>query len=484
MARYSEPRPVPLYGGAYKSSSVIADAQRCVNLYMERAQSQQAPAPATHYLTPGLLALGAPDIPAGYRCLYRATNNELFAVVGKNVYYVSVTYQFTLLGTITDRLTNVAMADNGTDIMLVDGSSDGWTINLATHVLTQITDPAFYGSVNVDYLDGFFVLNKPGTRIFYISLFNDIAFDALDVVERTGGSDPIAAIWVISREAWIIGTQTTEIWYNAGDANFALAPVQGAFVDLGTIAPRSVARLGDKLFWLQQDKNGFGTIAMSEGYGAKKISTFGIDDEIQGYDLVSDAVGFCYQIKGHAFYQLTFPNEDVTWVYDLAMDEWHERASIDGNGVLHRHRASCGVYAYGKNIVGDFQNGILFSQEKDTYTDNGVPIVRLRSWPHFTKNGIMVEYQEFALDMAVGTQPSSIGGVDSEGPLISLRWSDTKGKSYGNAVTQGFGGAGEYGLQVNWNNLGQARDRVFELSWSGNHSAVLNQAYITAVPVE
>lgn len=476
--------PVPLYGGAYKSSSVIADAQECINLYIERASSQQAPAPATHYPTPGLSEIGTVPATAAVRCQYRATNGELFCVIGKNVYFVDVTFAYTFLGEINDLITLAAMSDNGTDIMIVDGSTDGWTINLATHAFAQIVDPAFYGSVNIDYIDGFFILNQPGTRNFYLSLFNSTSFDPLDIVTKTGGSDPIQAVWVVHREAWIIGTQTTEVWYNAGDANFALAPVQGAFLDHGTLAPRSVARLGEKLFWLHQDKSGYGTVAMSEGYGVKKISTFAIDSKIQKYLIVSDAIGFCYQIEGHAFYQLTFPNADVTWVYDLAMDEWHRRVSIDGNGVFHRHRAACGVFAYGKNIVGDFQNGKLYQQDKDAYTDDGVPIVRLRSWPHLIKNGMMVEYNSFALDMEVGTLPSSEDAVDSDGPLISLRWSDTKGKTYGNAVTQGMGGAGQYDRQISWNNLGQARDRIFEVSWSAPTSCVLNQAYVSADPIE
>ena len=44
---------VPLVGGAYQARSIIANAQRCVNLYPEENQSD-APFPTTHYQTPGL----------------------------------------------------------------------------------------------------------------------------------------------------------------------------------------------------------------------------------------------------------------------------------------------------------------------------------------------------------------------------------------------------------------------------------------------
>lgn len=50
---------IPLMGGSYEARSIIADAQRCVNLYPE-PNPQDAEAPLTHYPTPGLtvLALG------------------------------------------------------------------------------------------------------------------------------------------------------------------------------------------------------------------------------------------------------------------------------------------------------------------------------------------------------------------------------------------------------------------------------------------
>lgn len=45
----------PLVGGAYQAKSIIANAQRCVNLYPEaNLPSSQAPVPVTHYPTPGL----------------------------------------------------------------------------------------------------------------------------------------------------------------------------------------------------------------------------------------------------------------------------------------------------------------------------------------------------------------------------------------------------------------------------------------------
>jgi hypothetical protein len=44
------------------------------------------------------------------------------------------------------------------------------------------------------------------------------------------------------REAWLIGTQTTEVWYNAGNAQFSFAELPGVFIEHGCVAPYSIAR--------------------------------------------------------------------------------------------------------------------------------------------------------------------------------------------------------------------------------------------------
>src|SRR5258708_18162862 len=48
-----------LVGPAYRSASVSADAQMCMNLYMENVESGVGKSQAVLYRTPGLLALYA-----------------------------------------------------------------------------------------------------------------------------------------------------------------------------------------------------------------------------------------------------------------------------------------------------------------------------------------------------------------------------------------------------------------------------------------
>jgi hypothetical protein len=68
--------------------------------------------------------------------------------------------------------------------------------------------------------------------------------------------------------------------------------------------------------------------------------------------------------------------------------------------------------------------------------------------------------------------------------LISLRWSDDRGHSWGNPVAQAIGQAGEYLTSLQWQRLAYARDRVFELSWSVPMHTTLQGAWIDVTPAQ
>ena len=152
---------VDLKGGSYKAKSIIAGAQRVVNLYPERNEPG-APAPYTYYDRPGLRRVL--NHGAASRCLYRATNGELFEVVGTEVYFVSSLFTATFLGFVAAGTTNCSMSDNGTVILLVDGTAAGYTINLATHAYAAIADAAFYGSTRSEYMDSCLLYTSPSPR--------------------------------------------------------------------------------------------------------------------------------------------------------------------------------------------------------------------------------------------------------------------------------------------------------------------------------
>src|SRR5262249_48616179 len=93
-----------------------------------------------------------------------------------------------------------------------------------------------------------------------------------------------------------------------------------------------------------------------------------------------------------------------------------------------------------KNLCGDFQNGNLYELSFDEYTDNGMPIVRRRGFPHIIKNGKLNVFNKFSADFECGagisgstTQPTpfTVGAATYDADKLYLRWSDTRGGSWG-----------------------------------------------------
>jgi hypothetical protein len=245
-----------------------------------------------------------------------------------------------------------------------------------------------------------------------------------------------------------------------------LIPIQGAFNEIGCIAPYSVAKLDNSLFWLGNDPRGFGVIYRSNGYAAQRVSTHAIEYAIQSYTDISDAVAYTYQQEGHAFYVISFPTGNATWVYDVATGAWHERAYLT-NGEFTRHRSNCQCNFQSTTLVGDYANGNIYKFDLDVYADDNATQKWLRSWralPSGQNNLKRTAQHSLQLE-----SESGVGLIVGQGndPQAMLRWSDDGGHTWSNEHWKSMGAIGQYGYRTIWRRLGMTqklRDRVYEVS--------------------
>lgn len=410
--------------GAYQSRSVIAANQRCVNLYAE-----QNPADSEFPLRTSrrLGFCGAPSRRrVGSAGLYAASNGELYAVVSSKLYSIDVNWTFTERGALMTSIGPVSMRDNSISLVVVDGSKYGYQVDLSNHAFSQINDVAFYGSNRVALIDDFMLFNQPNTRQFYASGALAVQFDPLDIAAKNGASDKTVAVEVANRTIWVFGEKTTEVWYNTGASDFAFARYPGTFIEYGCKSPASIAAADTSVYWLGAGEKGEGVVFRSDQMSALMISTPALTDELRTYPRLDDAIGYTHQADGHIFYVLTFPSADKTWCYDLSTKQWHEWLWMDDHGDLHRHRGACFTQWRGMQLVGDWENGNLYELSLDTFDDDGQERLHIRSWPNTSNDGDLITYDRFIVDMEVG----QAGSNDAE-PQIRLRWSDTRGRTWG-----------------------------------------------------
>lgn len=462
--------------GAYQARSTVAANQRCVNLYAEQNPADSE-FPVTHYATPGLIRRAVAPL-TGFRGLYTASNGELYAIVAQKLYTVETDWTFTERGTLSTSSGPVSMRDNSLTLVIVDGSTTGYQVDLSSHSFSAITEEAFYGSNRVALIDDFMLFNQPGTRQFYASGALAVTFDPLDIAAKNGSSDKTVAVEVTNRTIWVFGEQTTEVWYNAGASDFAFARYPGTFIEFGCGAAASIASVDTSVYWLGGGESGEAIVFRSDQMSALMISTPALTDELRTYPRLDDAIGYTHQADGHMFYVLTFPTADKTWCYDLSTKQWHERLWMDDAGKLHRHRGACFALWRGKQLVGDWENGNLYEMSLDAFDDAGDERLHLRSWPNTSNDGDRISYDRFIVDMEVGQ-----AGANDPEPQVRLRWSDTRGQTWGTPLSRGLGARGEFGRRAQFNRLGTDRGmgRIFEVSWSTKVKTALNGAYIKAV---
>jgi hypothetical protein len=491
----------PILGSSYVARSVNAADNRMVNLFPEVLPEGGQTAGFLNR-APGLRLLTTVGT-GPIRALWTHQTNgaDAYVVSGNQVYklYNGDAYTAVLLGTITSNSGPVSIADNGTQLFFAC-NPDGFIYNESTDEFKQISDPDFPGAVTVGYLDGYFVFNEPNSqKVWVTELLDGTSIDPLGFASAEGSPDGLVSVNVNQREAWLFGTDTIEVWYDAGTVPFPLTRIQGAFNEVGCMAPFSVAKLDNTLFWLGTDARGYGVVYKAQGYTGRRVSTHAVEYAIQNYGNISDAIAYSYQQEGHAFYVITFPSADRTWVYDAATTAWHERAGLN-NGEFVRHRSNCQMNYLNQTIVGDYENGNLYAFDLDVYKDNTTTQKWLRAWRALapstnTLNRSAQHSLQLIAETGVGLQgrqakpPHSfvspwiiidsfeiqdqvtiLAAVDNYvEPQAMLRWSDDGGHTWSNEHWTSMGTIGSHGTRTIWRRLGMTlklRDRVYEVSGS------------------
>jgi hypothetical protein len=405
----------------------------------------------------------------------------LYAVAGDSIYKIIETvggYTYSLIGS-ADLTLNVTIAANNAGQLCFNSSytQKAYVLDTNTDTLTQITDPAFYGSPRVDYLDGYGVFVRPNSQQFYISAYNNFSvFDGLEFA--TNGSDPDNLVTVIvdHRELVLFGRKTMTFWFANDSANtvdFSLSRRDGADSEVGCAAALSVAKLDNTVFFLGRNAYGHGLVYRLNQYVPQIVSNRGIEQMINTFARIDDAIAYAYQKNGHSFYVLTFPTANKTLVYDASIQDPDMAWSVRETYNLGRDRATCHTFAFNKHLVGDYSSGKIFELDENTHLDGGLPIVWSRTSAHIVSDYKRIRHKEVVLNFQTG-----VGLENGDNPLIYLTYSDDGGHSFITPRESSLGVIGQRKNRVMFSRLGQSRDRVYKVFGSAPVKTVFISGFI------
>lgn len=159
-------------------------------------------------------------------------------------------------------------------------------------------------------------------------------------------------------------------------------------------------------------------------------------------------------------YQITFPSEHKTWVFDYTSKSWHERSFYNAQfGADEYHLAQYAANVGQLTIMAGIRNGRIFKSSPSVYEDFLQPIRRRRvtALQHDVENYNLIGVDRVAV---------RIGIADSNvvSPKITMRYSNDGGHTWSHHLIRDLGAVGEYAKSITWNRLGVAREWLFEFS--------------------
>lgn len=464
-------------GDSYKSRAERFNASETINMYPEMNEAAMSQAKLSQVAAlisvPGKVECWDSQIAdRGVRGMWQPSNtpNISFVVIGSNVFKITSgtdengNFDDTVLcaGQLMTDSGPVSMADNGLQVVIVDGEYGYW-VAISDTTVTRIVDGHFYPADTVDFLDGYFVFNRAGTTECFYSNINAVTFPTLNTFKKVSSSDNVVGVKVNVGQIYLFGEKNTEVWWNAGGSITPFARVSGKYIPFGCVAPQTIQNLNGTILWLGRSAEGAGVVYMLQQDVATRVSTHAIEFSIQqaGSDL-SGAWAYTQQIDGHMFYCLQIPGLDKTWVFDALRPAWHARQTLR-DGVPSRDRAGHHMFFDGRHIVGDDQTGKLFALSFDVYKDGEYPLARIRQTPHVANNLDRVYYHLLEVDFRFGVGLEDGYGSD---PMAILNISDDGGLTFGPDIPTPIGKVGQYTTRAQWWRLGMSADRVFRVTVS------------------
>lgn len=454
--------PVPLFGAGIASKSFVSTRQRRLNVYFEVREDGDKSRFAV-FGTPGLTLTfqaansvntvrGMLGTPAA---LYVVASNKLQVItaIGPPLVYSVPTGTLATLGGL------VTLSTNNTQVLVADGNT-GYIYNVANNTFGPIGGAFPNNAQTLTFVSGFFVAEQPGSQQFWTSNANDgSTWSGLNFATANAYSGYINAVDNLSGNLILFSTDHLEFWQNIGSAPEPFAPIVTGAREYGLAAVFSRAHLRETICFLAQNREGQVQIAQISGYDLKIISTPDIDNLINGFDVVSDAVALAYGVDAHKFYQITFPTANRSFLFDASTQLWSE-VQTGVSVVPVRHVGNLAANFQGQTLVSDYSNNNIYKFDVDNYLDNDIPIARELITRHVLSSFNRIRVARVYLDMETGVGLQTGQGSN---PQIMLSYSKDNGRTWSGERWQPLGRVGQYRTRVRWNRFGSTYDAVFKI---------------------
>ena len=486
--------------GSYDYRSRGVSVQRSINCYPEKIEATGGKVAQTLVALQGLRKVSS--VAGVCHGLYQSSTgpggvSRLWGVFGSTLYRFSPDFQAEACGAVNVNAPMLSICDNGFDLVVADGTPgklkrwdltapDGSVASSRNDVSLPVysyegSDYAIAPTAVVCIAQRFVINGADDGHGFGLLFYSEPASTSfehtssgtpvLNFFSAEQSADKVLALAVCSGNLWIFGPRSYEIWSPA-DTGF-LSFTAGSAGEFGVQSRRSVAVLGETVYWLGAANAGHDAVFCGKGVPSQptRISTNALEHEIGEFTDRDGAIGMAYSYEGHQFYCLTFPGDNRTYCFDSSIPAWHERTSRDfGEGINREWGPRFCANAWGNTCFGMDADGLFRLDDglrEDTYTDpdepgRTFPIFLQRVSPIYWSDDRSVAVREVVLDCEVGTTPKLTG--QGRVPKAILDISVDGGFKWRRMAMRSLGVQGAYKQVLKWRNLGAGRTFIARLT--------------------
>lgn len=476
--------PFPMVGSFRQDVITDVSAERTVNMYETRSRFGKTET----YLhpTPGKLQIDTFSEGNTGRASF-TYRDFVYFVVGDTIYRMDATFvpNVIALNFFTTLVGHVGIAANEFQVMFVDGvKAFLWDTNTSTGIDNTPNLPVGFTPLDIVYMDGSFLLISNALTFqnrFYVSALNQgMTWPILDFALINSRPTILNGVALLKRRIFFFGQNKSELWFDAGDADFRFRRDNNLLLEHGVKAIDTISEGFDMLFYLSGDSDGVGSIMMvKSGITPVPISTREMDEQIQNFTDPANATGFVYKINGMVFYQISFthPDDDSTFVFNATQStqddlQWHELETLTED----RDIAQSHSFFQNKHFITSYLDNNLYEVSPAYLSNAGEKIKRTRILRPFSSPTYeRVKYHRVQIDMLKGvglinTKPLSsylphetipMGASDVD-PKVFFSLSEDGGATYISFGQESFGKAGDRLIRIIWRTEGAHRDAIFK----------------------
>ena len=412
------------------------------------------------------------------------------------------------------------------DIFLAENNNGdiAFTDNIAIYVYNYLNDtyktsaadfslpPSLTNPGYIAFQNGRLLVANTTSTNWYLSASNDATTwpnDSAHIGALQSKPDKVQAAVPTpggGNNLYLFGHNVVEQWQDVGNAIFPYQRSSTFNVDYGTINPSSIAALDDYVVWLSVNEQSGVSLMVIEGNRATAISTDGIDFKLANLSNPSNCTGFIYRQDGHVLYQFTFPDDNLSYIYDFTNKEFFTVS--DEN--LNYHIARNVVFFNNQNYFVSLNGGNLYAFDSiytnfDYGADNIQQIPRIRVTPPIrlpSQRMFIVKSLGFTIEngqpnsftnlntyanngaeiateglISITTEGATILVVEDASVLmndyvlaseaVDLSTSRDGGESFGNSWRLNMNAIGRRKSRFIWQRCGQANDLTCQFRFSG-----------------